>query len=104
MIDDEFKKDAEESRIARWGFAAINACLRIRFRIGDAVTVAKGRLALLASEMERIRDRVCWQCRQYGFRPGNPKGWRWACCFKKGFWFPEAEDKPGERKGCEEWQ
>ncbi|HPL62949.1 MAG TPA: hypothetical protein PK587_04195 [Syntrophales bacterium] len=48
MIDDEFKKDAEESRIARWGFAAINACLRIRFRIGDAVTVAKGRLALLA--------------------------------------------------------
>jgi len=50
------------------------------------------------------RERYCWTCRHYGFKSGNPQGWRWACCGKRRFWFPDSEAKPGERKGCEDWE
>ena len=38
-------------------------------------------------------------------QPGDPQRcWRWACCTKKGFWFPDDEEMPGERKGCDQWE
>jgi len=49
-------------------------------------------------------ERVCWTCKHYGFKPGNPKSGLWVCYFKKQFWFPDSEEKPGERKGCESWE
>lgn len=54
--------------------------------------------------MQGARERYCWTCNHCGFKSGNPKGWRWAYCFKRQFWFPDTEDKPGERKGCEDWE
>jgi hypothetical protein len=48
-------------------------------------------------------EHVCWRCKHYGFLEGNPKGWGWALCMLKCFWFPDKELKPGDRKGCEEW-
>jgi hypothetical protein len=53
---------------------------------------------------EAPREKICATCRQYGFKRGNPQGWRWTCCEKLKFWFPDKEAKPGERKGCEEWE
>jgi hypothetical protein len=50
------------------------------------------------------KERICATCRHYGFKRGNPSGWRWTCCLKLKFWFPDQEVKPGERKGCEEWE
>lgn len=58
----------------------------------------------MSPEINAYQERICATCAHYGFKPGNPKGWRWACCKKKGFWFDDKEAKPGERKGCEEWQ
>ena len=54
--------------------------------------------------MEAPRERKCGLCRSYGFKPDNPRGWRWAYCGKKEKWFPETIAKPGERRGCEEWE
>jgi hypothetical protein len=51
-----------------------------------------------------LEDRICSTCKAYGFQTGNPKGYRWACCQKKRFWFPDSEDLPGDRRGCEEWE
>jgi hypothetical protein len=55
------------------------------------------------------REKICQTCRHYGWKKGNPRGWRWACCLRTSgvatpFWFPDSEEKPGERKGCEEWE
>lgn len=50
------------------------------------------------------KDRKCGTCVHYSFKPGNLKGWRWTCCEKKKFWFPDEDPEPGERKGCEEWE
>jgi hypothetical protein len=47
------------------------------------------------------RERKCSTCIHYGFKSG--KGWRWVGCFKKKFWFPDSEEKPGERRACEFW-
>jgi len=55
-------------------------------------------------EMDAPRDRYCWTCWYYGFKPGNPQGWRWTCCEKKQFWFSDKEESPGDRKGCEDWE
>jgi len=57
----------------------------------------------MSPEIDAPVERICGNCAHYGFKPGNPKGWRWAYCEKKE-WFPESIEKPGERKGCEEWQ
>lgn len=58
----------------------------------------------MSPEIEATKEIKCGTCRNYTFKPGNPDGWRWAYCEFKKKWFPENIDKPGERKGCEEWQ
>jgi hypothetical protein len=50
------------------------------------------------------RERKCSTCIHFAFKRGNPKGYLWACCTQRKFWFPDSEEKPGERKGCEEWE
>jgi hypothetical protein len=63
----------------------------------------------MSPEINAPKERKCGTCAHYGFKrrdrqPGDPQRcWRWACCTKKGFWFPDDEEMPGERKGCEEW-
>jgi hypothetical protein len=57
----------------------------------------------MSPELTAPRERICATCSHYGWKQGNPSGWRWVCCLKKRFWFPDGEDQPGERKGCEEW-
>lgn len=57
-----------------------------------------------AIELKAPRERVCFTCHHYGFKPGNPVGWRWACCEKRKFWFESDLDAPGLRKGCEDWE
>lgn len=54
--------------------------------------------------IEAPLERICTNCAHYGFRIGNPKSWSWVYCAKKGMWFPDREVKPGERKGCEEYE
>ena len=54
--------------------------------------------------MEAPRERKCGLCRSYGFKVDNPRGWRWAYCYLKEKWFPDAIVKPGERQGCEDWR
>jgi len=58
----------------------------------------------MSPEIEAPRARTCSECGQYTFKPGNPKGWRWAYCAAKKKWFPESIEKPGEKKGCESWE
>ena len=52
----------------------------------------------------QARERVCGTCQHYGFRPGNPKGWVWVCCYKTRRYFPDDEPQPGKRPGCEKWE
>ncbi len=54
--------------------------------------------------MDAARERICGTCHQYGFKAGNPTGWRWTYCRKKKKWFRDEIDKPGETKGCEDWE
>ncbi len=49
-------------------------------------------------------ERICATCAHYGWKRGNPDGWRWVYCEAKKKWFPDNVEKPGELKGCEEWQ
>ena len=61
-------------------------------------------------EITAPKERKCGTCKHYGWKrrersPSDPQScWRWACCLKKEFWFPDSEEQPGERKGCEEWE
>ncbi len=43
MIEDEFKKDADEKRVARWGFSVIEAWLMVRFWIEDMIEATRAR-------------------------------------------------------------
>ncbi|MFA6290207.1 MAG: hypothetical protein WC637_00420 [Victivallales bacterium] len=58
----------------------------------------------MSPTIEAPVERICATCAHYGFSLGNPNGWRWTYCAKKHEWFSDSEEKPGERKGCEEWQ
>lgn len=58
----------------------------------------------MSPELTAPRERKCSTCAHYTFKRGNPKGWRWTACEKKKFWFPDSEEAPGDRKGCEEWE
>ncbi len=64
----------------------------------------------MSPELAAPKDRKCSTCAHYGFKrrdrsPNDPQsGWRWAYCDKKGKWFPDNEDMPGDRKGCEKWE
>ncbi len=53
-----------------------------------------------------MREKFCWTCRHYGFIRRDKwavPGWRWTACKLKRFFFPDGEEKPGMRPGCEEW-
>jgi len=54
-------------------------------------------------ELTASLERICATCGHFDWKPGNPNGWRWAYCNLKKKWFQESIEKPGERKGCEEW-
>lgn len=54
--------------------------------------------------MEQPRERICATCHHYGFKTGNPKGRTWAYCWKKAKWFRDEIEKPGETRGCTDWE
>jgi hypothetical protein len=56
----------------------------------------------MSPEIEQPKERICANCKHYGWRH-EPNVWHWAYCFKKQKLFPESIPKPGEKKGCEEW-
>jgi hypothetical protein len=57
----------------------------------------------MSPEIEQPKERICATCENFGWKPDNPKGFTWAYCEAKKKWFPDNIQKPGERKGCEEW-
>ena len=50
------------------------------------------------------RDRKCRTCRAYGFKSGNPAGYRWTYCKKRKQWFSDEVDMPGDWKKCSDWE
>ena len=56
------------------------------------------------AELTAPRERICATCIYYSFKTGNAGEWRWTCCLKRKFWFPDKEAKPGDLKACEEWE
>lgn len=54
-------------------------------------------------QIDAPREKKCSYCIHYGFKRGNPRGYRWAYCFKRNSWFRNDVEKPGDYK-CEEWE
>ncbi|KUG22932.1 hypothetical protein ASZ90_007275 [hydrocarbon metagenome] len=57
----------------------------------------------MSPELKAPLERICAKCMHYMFKHGNPNGWNWAYCDHKQKWFPDNYQKPGERKGCDDW-
>jgi hypothetical protein len=50
-------------------------------------------------------EKICAECVNYGFKPGNPDGPCTAYCYKHDKWYPnawESDKDPGERT-CKHW-
>jgi hypothetical protein len=54
--------------------------------------------------LEIARDHKCMYCQYYIFKPGNPTGWRWTYCTKKGKWFADSVKEPGDWQKCSDWR
>lgn len=53
----------------------------------------------MSPTLDAQKERKCSTYSHYGFRPGNPKGWRWTCCKKKEILVSGCRGASGRTKG-----